>query len=135
METLNNITGIEDTIKEARLQQFVKKRSEVTLQLVEDWLQHPNSDPKPPLTVSSSVWPNQEESLKTIHTFLARRSFDLTAQVDKTPALNARLSAKTTQRSVSFRLVRSADRVTRQADFMDAILTGPTRNEIKSSVF
>lgn len=82
---LRNIACIEDTIKDTRVQQFIKKRYEVTIQvrvvnfqtliiqLVEDWLLHPSTDPKLSVSVHASAYPNQEESLRTIHAFLVMK--------------------------------------------------------------
>lgn len=40
------------------------------LKLIEDWLLHPNSDPKHAFSINISLLPNQEDSLRCIHTFL-----------------------------------------------------------------
>jgi len=106
-----------DDVKDTRMLQFIKKRYEITCQLVEDWMVRPvELKGVPPI---SPTWNTFEEFLRTVHHFMC----------DKMSTINQKLGTSGTTKKVTFKL----------AEFCDSLIASgavTTKMEsTKSSVF
>jgi len=124
-EVVRSITCIKGEIQSAgtagaddpRMAQFVKKRSDIARQLIEDWLNQGVTDEVKLVSISLS-WTTLEEALRGSHQFLC----------DRLSTVNSKLGSAGSTRLVTFKL----------SDFMDALVSSamPSRSEnVKSNAF
>jgi len=110
---LIRLIGLKDeSSKDARVNQFVKKRNELSAQLIDEWLKNPKAAPTAPVSLP---WTSVEECVRLIHAVLCEKMQNLTSK----------LGNAGTSRTETFRL----------AEFMEILVANPTRQEVKSSMF
>jgi len=112
-EVLHFIVRGED-VKDQRMQLFVKKRAELTSQLLTDWLSHPGTDPK----IVSAVhidWNTQEDALRLIHGYLC----------DKMSVITYKLGSTGNNQEVKFKL----------SDLITAFVSPSRKDNTKSTIY